>query len=149
MESVRFGSLDELFDLSVQSDHDFEYTMSWVDCLATGKQPRPRPVHARQPRLAAAYPRQSPQAAQRLGVPFDLPGWLLNGMSREGVQRPALLQAAGEEGPQDRPFDPFFYPARLDQELEPHVRQARLPAAPVRRAPRRGARGRARRSSNA
>jgi FAD/FMN-containing dehydrogenase len=35
--SQRFGSLDEFFVLSKQSDECFEYTVAWVDCLASGK----------------------------------------------------------------------------------------------------------------
>jgi FAD/FMN-containing dehydrogenase len=35
-ETVRFGSLSEFFDLSRESDRSFEYTVAWVDALATG-----------------------------------------------------------------------------------------------------------------
>ena len=37
MESVRFGSLDEFYEVSAESDRDYEYTMSWIDCMATGR----------------------------------------------------------------------------------------------------------------
>src|SRR5262245_24233431 len=35
-ETIRFGNLDEFFQLSAESDKDFEYTVSWIDCLAGG-----------------------------------------------------------------------------------------------------------------
>lgn len=35
--SVRFESLDEFFGLSRELDQAHEYTVSWVDCLATGR----------------------------------------------------------------------------------------------------------------
>jgi len=36
-ESVRFRSLEEFFELSVASERDFEYTVSWIDCAFSGK----------------------------------------------------------------------------------------------------------------
>jgi FAD/FMN-containing dehydrogenase len=35
--SIRFGSLDEFFDLAAAYDRDNEYTVAWIDCMATGK----------------------------------------------------------------------------------------------------------------
>jgi FAD/FMN-containing dehydrogenase len=35
-DSQRFGSLQEFFDLAVQSDTDYEYTVAWLDCAASG-----------------------------------------------------------------------------------------------------------------
>ena len=36
-ETIRYESLDEFFALSTQSDRDYEYTVSWVDCAGAGK----------------------------------------------------------------------------------------------------------------
>ncbi|WNH49299.1 FAD-binding oxidoreductase [Stenotrophomonas aracearum] len=36
-ESIRFDSLDDFFALSRESADGFEYTVAWIDCLATGK----------------------------------------------------------------------------------------------------------------
>ncbi len=33
MDHIRFASLDEFFEISAESDADYEYTMSWVDIL--------------------------------------------------------------------------------------------------------------------
>jgi FAD/FMN-containing dehydrogenase len=35
-DSQRFGSLREFFELSRQSDDDYDYTVAWIDCAATG-----------------------------------------------------------------------------------------------------------------
>lgn len=35
--SIRFGSLDEFFALSRQLDSQHEYSVAWIDCLATGR----------------------------------------------------------------------------------------------------------------
>jgi FAD/FMN-containing dehydrogenase len=34
---IRFGSLDEFFDLSAELDGQYEFTVAWIDCLAKGK----------------------------------------------------------------------------------------------------------------
>lgn len=34
---IRFDSLDEFFTLSSEFDHQYEYTVAWVDCLAKGR----------------------------------------------------------------------------------------------------------------
>ena len=34
--SIRFGNLDEFFALSIELDPKYEYTVSWIDCLAKG-----------------------------------------------------------------------------------------------------------------
>src|SRR5438067_1794914 len=38
MERIRFASLREFMDIAAASEQDFEYTVAWVDCLASGKQ---------------------------------------------------------------------------------------------------------------
>lgn len=37
VESVRFDALSDFFELSRDADRRFEYTVSWIDCLARGK----------------------------------------------------------------------------------------------------------------
>ena len=36
-ETIKFSSLDEFLKLSTGSAEDYEYTVAWVDCMATGK----------------------------------------------------------------------------------------------------------------
>jgi FAD/FMN-containing dehydrogenase len=110
MESIRFRSLDEFFEVSTESDRDFECTMSWVDCMATGKSLGRglfmRGNHAWQPQI----PGKSGKPVQRIGIPFDLPIDVLTGMRLRAFntllyhrQLPRVVRATV-------PFDPFFYP---------------------------------------
>ena len=36
MESIKFGSLDEFFEISATTDKRYVYTVSWLDCLSAG-----------------------------------------------------------------------------------------------------------------
>lgn len=35
-QSIKFGNVDEFFDLSEVAANDYEYTVSWIDCLGNG-----------------------------------------------------------------------------------------------------------------
>ena len=35
-ETIRFANLDEFFELTTASDQTFEYTVAWIDCIASG-----------------------------------------------------------------------------------------------------------------
>lgn len=37
VETIRFGNLEEFMALCAESDREFEYTVSWVDCLGRGR----------------------------------------------------------------------------------------------------------------
>jgi FAD/FMN-containing dehydrogenase len=79
VESIRFANLDEFFRLSEESDRDFEYTVSWIDCLARGRSLGrgllQRANHAQQD------PRAAEPRAARLAVPFMPPVSLVNPVS--------------------------------------------------------------------
>jgi len=113
-ETIPFRSLEEFFQLSRSADADFEYTVSWVDCVRTGKTLGRglfyRGNHA--PPQFDAVPLARSHLSRRLGlaVPFDLPRWVLNPLSIRAFnflnyhrqpQRPSLRLVH---------YDPFFYP---------------------------------------
>ncbi|MCX6146420.1 MAG: FAD-binding oxidoreductase [Candidatus Kapabacteria bacterium] len=37
IESIKFSNLDEFFDLNLESEKLFDYTVSWIDCTTKGK----------------------------------------------------------------------------------------------------------------
>jgi len=76
-EDIRFGHLDEFYFLAEESESEYEYTMAWIDCLASG--PRlGRGIFSRANHLAGptALP---PLGVPRLDVPLELPISPLNG----------------------------------------------------------------------
>lgn len=107
-ETRRFASLEEFYALSAQSG-EWEYTVAWVDCLAKGRQLGRgvffRGRHAQDDgSLGMPHTGDTP----RLGVPFNLPGWLLN---RATVRLFNTLYYNKPRASTARVhFAPFFYP---------------------------------------
>jgi FAD/FMN-containing dehydrogenase len=94
VETIRFGGLDEFFELCEQSDRDWEHTVAWVDCtrapgsgLGRGLLQRANHLEHEPARGTAAAPRVP---ARHLKVPLVSPMSLVN--------RPTL-----------RAFNTFYY----------------------------------------
>jgi FAD/FMN-containing dehydrogenase len=112
-DSRRFRNLSEFFALAAQSDHDYEYTVAWLDCATAGAK-LGRGVFMRGNHVAhtAAAPRR--KSPRRL--PFTPPVSPINGFSvrlfngmyfhRPAAQKPHALWH----------YQPFLYP--LDGVLE-------------------------------
>ncbi len=119
MESVKFGNLDEFFEISAQSDRDFEYTVAWMDCLASGKN-FGRGIFLRgnhcmlselPPVLAAKLKRKKLVANKEMAtVPFDFPEWSLNRMSIQAFNFAYYNKQVAREKRSLVRYEPFFYP---------------------------------------
>jgi FAD/FMN-containing dehydrogenase len=111
MERIRFESLDEFFELSSASEHDFEYTVSWLDCLKGGKHMGRglfwRGNHATAEEAGARKMKQK----MLLRLPIDLPSFLMNPLTTRlgneviyrGAQITKTIKAI-------QPYETFFYP---------------------------------------
>src|SRR5262249_28099571 len=78
MESIKFSDLDEFFELSASSDKDFEYTVSWLDCLSSGRS-FGRGIFMRGNHSKSSNQSyDSAKIGPKLSIPFDLPGFVLN-----------------------------------------------------------------------
>ena len=109
VESVRFDGLDAFFDLAVDSDARFEYTVAWVDCAARGPRlGRGLLLRGNHAPLAERAPARPP----RLAVPFDLPGsgFLLNRLTLRAFNAAYYGRQRREIVRRRVSFDPFFYP---------------------------------------
>lgn len=111
--SIKFGGLDEFFELSQAHDASYEYTMAWIDCLASGKQAgRGHYIagnHAQEGSLKLA-----PSGGMRMPIypPFSLVNSLsLRTFNTLYYHRQRRKEIASHVG-----YDPFFYPLdRLQQ----------------------------------
>lgn len=103
-QTLRFNNLEEFFQISADSSQDWEYTVAWVDCLASGKQ-LGRGLFMRGNHVTG-FAKVSDKTT--LTMPFNAPGFLLNKYTVQAFNqlyyhRPVKQQST-------IPYDPFFYP---------------------------------------
>lgn len=105
-DSVKFGSVDDFFAISAESDEAFEYTVAWVDCSSRGRKLGrglfTRGNHAPGPLVASSKP--------KLAAPIDAPNFALNRWTVQAFntlyynkQRQQVLSKEGH-------YESFFYP---------------------------------------
>lgn len=107
VETIPFGNLDEFFALAAESDAAFDYTVSWIDCLATVPQTG-RGLFSRA-RHSASGPLQAGRGGGR-AIPFDLPGFALNRTSIKAFNALYAWNGRRKAGTTQQPYQPFFYP---------------------------------------
>ncbi|EDY17262.1 FAD linked oxidase domain protein [Chthoniobacter flavus Ellin428] len=109
VEELQFANLDEFFAISAESDADFAYTVSWVDCLAEGPSLGRgifmRGNHARGDSLSHRLHRPP-----RLGVPVEFPDFALNQYSIQAFNTLYYAKALEAFSRKIVHYDPFFYP---------------------------------------
>lgn len=110
VEMAPFRSIDEFFDVSADSDAMYEYTMSWVDCLAVGRHLGRgllmRGNHAWQ----QSIPGRTAEPRSRFSIPITLPSMLLNGLSVRAFNAVYYRSHSLTTSRSVEPFDRFFYP---------------------------------------
>ena len=109
----RARDLDAVLALS-ESDEDWEYVVTWIDCLASGGSlGRSVCMRASHAGLEDLTPRQaaaplSPWEPLKPVVPFDLPGFTLNAFTVRAFNE--VFYRANREGAQVQPCEAFMYP---------------------------------------
>jgi len=108
-DTVPLASLDDFLARSGQSDAEHEFSVAWVDCLASG--PRLgrgllyRGNWAEEPEGARRPPRRS-----RLSVPFELPFSPLNRLTLAAFNAAYYARNGRRTGPRTVHHEPFFFP---------------------------------------
>jgi FAD/FMN-containing dehydrogenase len=101
--------VDEFFKISEESDAGFEYTVSWIDCLARGKSlGRGHFIRGNHAKVSEKF-----QAVREKGkkvVPFDFPGWTLNSLSVKAFNTLYYNKQIKHRSHSTVHYDPFFYP---------------------------------------
>lgn len=109
-ENIRFNSLDEFFEISAESDKDYTYTVSWSDCITTGKE-MGRGVFSRgnfyNPGVKATPPLKK---GIKLIAPFDMPSYLLETFSMQALTISYYHIHLRKRVQKIVHYNPFFYP---------------------------------------
>jgi FAD/FMN-containing dehydrogenase len=103
-ETIPFESLDEFFIWADASEREWEYTVSWIDCLA----PEGRGLFMRG-RHVNATGREEP-ARKQLAVPFEPPVSLVNRMSLRAFNAAYYQLKKGKRELTLEHFSKFLYP---------------------------------------
>lgn len=114
-EIIKFRGIEDFIRITSESEVGFEYTVSWVDCLSSGKDLRGlfiRGNHSSQTVAAGEKARAKP----KLRIPFDFPSMTLNPLSVRAFNTLYYHKQFSEKKSGLTHYDPFFYP--LDSVLE-------------------------------
>lgn len=107
-ETVRFSNLDAFFDLSGESDRDYEYTVAWIDCLAQGKS-LGRGLFMRGNHATPQEKLPAPPGKTR-GFPVDMPFPLVNVWSLRAFNSLYYRKQFAKMRRTMTHYEPFFYP---------------------------------------
>lgn len=110
------ANLEQLFQLLQDTDHDAHYSVAWVDLMSRGNALGRGVVmsgeHAGRDELSGGRRltplRLAPHKVRN--IPFDMPGWLLNGLSIRAFNSRYFRREGGRDAPFLVDYDTFFYP---------------------------------------
>ncbi|HLG66046.1 MAG TPA: FAD-binding oxidoreductase [Ktedonosporobacter sp.] len=110
MERIRYSSLKEFMEISDSSDQDYEYTVAWVDCLASGQQIGRGLFMRGNHETSAAYAGKKAPRKLPLAVPLDFPSFVLNTLTIKAFNTAYYRAQLARSIRRVVPYDPFFYP---------------------------------------
>lgn len=108
VETTKFDSLGQFFDLSTESEWKYEYTVAWVDCASKGLMGRG--VFIRANHCTRSYELEKDLPGKGKELPFNLPGFMVNNFTSKVFN--SLYFNAHPSGviEQIQNYDKFFYP---------------------------------------
>ncbi len=114
LETIRYESVDEFLALCEESDRDYEYTVSWVDCASKGNS-LGRGLFMRGNHAPAGVERGQYFSKSRT-FPFVPPVSMVNALSLKAFNTAYYHKQFRKKTRQLQHYEPFFYP--LDGLLE-------------------------------
>lgn len=106
-EGIQFHGMDEFLALKEQYKH-VEYTVSWLDCVSTGKNFMRGIFMAGDHSAEPAERKPSPKP--KLFFPFEAPGWVLNKASISLFNTAFFHKQTKVHVKTQQDYEPFFYP---------------------------------------
>lgn len=108
-EAIKFSSLSEFLELTQDSDERFDYTASWIDCLARGHR-LGRGIFFRGNHATGTGVGLKPGREGKLGVPVFAPNFLLGRWTVRGFNTVYYHRQRRKVVADCVHYDPFFYP---------------------------------------
>ncbi|WP_213947866.1 FAD-binding oxidoreductase [Luteibacter sp. dw_328] len=108
-ESHRFGELSEFFALSAGSEADYEYTVAWIDCAATGAS-LGRGLFSRANHAPSRPSARPTPATRRLSVPLTPPVSMIGPLTLRAFNQFYYHRQHGKVAHAVTHYEPFFYP---------------------------------------
>lgn len=116
VKKISCPNLAQTYKMIEETERDFDYSVSWIDCLASGKD-LGRSIlilgrHAKKSELSPLLQTKDVGAVTKKGlpVPFDMPSWILNRYSI-GAFNSLYYALSGGNGDEKLAFyESFFYP---------------------------------------
>lgn len=107
-ENIPFDNLDMFFSLAAESDNVFDYTVSWIDCLAKGAS-LGRGIFTRG-NHAKTGSRLPGRGNTKFTMPLSLPSLCMNRYSISAFNSLYFWNGKRKAGRQNIPMYQFFYP---------------------------------------
>ncbi|EEB79471.1 FAD binding domain protein [marine gamma proteobacterium HTCC2148] len=104
-ETLFFSNLSEFFQLSEESEANWEYTVSWIDC-SSNKHKRGIFIRANHSEI----PGETLPAGRKLGIPFVPPFSLVNGLSVSAFNQAYFYAHKTKRGMNKSHYQSYFYP---------------------------------------
>jgi len=108
-DSIKFSSLDEFFEISRSSDNGFEYTVAWLDCVASGAN-FGRGIFMRGNHSNKSGAEKDAYRSAKLTVPIDFPSFALNNLTVTAFNYCYYNKQSRKEVSNTIHYNPFFYP---------------------------------------
>jgi FAD/FMN-containing dehydrogenase len=106
---TRFDALDGFFDLALSCDRDYEYTVAWIDCLASGRRLGRGIFMAGNHATPACEGAPRPPAG-RLSVPLEPPWSLVSRPTLKAFNEFFFRKQSQRVQSSVEHYAPFFYP---------------------------------------
>lgn len=107
-ETVPLRDLDDFFGRARESDAANEFTVAWIDCLASGARVGRGLLH--RGNWAAGPPAAARSRRRALSVPVELPVSPLNRLTLSAFNRAYLARGRLASGRRLIHYEPFFFP---------------------------------------
>lgn len=106
-EIIPFKGLERFFELSEESHEDWDYTVSWVDCVSQV----PRGLFMRGNFNTSIGEKSDPVSdSLKLPFPIEAPSWVLNSLSIQIFNELYFQRIPSEGIKKTVNYQPFFYP---------------------------------------